>query len=118
MLSNGVRQVPYPETTTSFEPVAEVSGSVADELVQQGVVFTEEREYDEPGPARWALVELEDGTEFLLVHHTAHPRRVLEVRARAVDAAPATLLTDLFRALDVMPEVYHVSDGWPERRGG
>jgi hypothetical protein len=118
MLSNGVRQVPYPEARTSCEPVAEVSGSVADELVQQGVLFTEEREYDEPGPARWALVELEDGTEFLLVHHTAHPRRMLEMRAPAVDVAPATLLTGLFRALDLMPDDYHVSDGWPERPGG
>jgi hypothetical protein len=115
MLSEGVRQVAFDENPSGFEPVAELSAAVADELAQRGLAFSEESEYDEPGPTRWAMVELDDGTRFLLVHHYAHSLAMLEVRARASSAAPAMLLTRLLHSLHLMPAVYNVSVGWSGR---
>jgi hypothetical protein len=112
MLRDGVRQVDFDGNASGFEPVAELSAAVADDLGRRGLVFREETEYDEPGPTRWAVVELDDGTRLLLIHHYAHPVGMLEVRAHASSEAPAMLLARLLHALDLMPEVYNVSVGW------
>lgn len=115
MLSDGVRQVDLDDAALTFEPIAELSAAVANELVRRGLIFTEEREHDEPGPTRWAVVELDDRTQFLLVHHYAHSVGMLEVRAHASTVPPPMLLARLLHALDLMPEVYNVSVDWSGR---
>jgi hypothetical protein len=52
MLSDKIRQVPSEDPVSSFEPVAELSDSMVDDLVRQGLILTEEGENDEAGPSR------------------------------------------------------------------
>jgi hypothetical protein len=112
MLSADVQQIAVGGTLVGFEPVAEISGAVADELARRGLTFAEEQEQDEPGPTRWALVELRDGMRLLLVHHYAHAEGILEIRAPRSSVTPAMVMARFLHAVDLMPEVYNISDRW------
>jgi hypothetical protein len=112
MLRFGMRQIPFDETAPGFEPIAAVSRDVAAELIRRGVDFTDEIEYDEPGPARFAVIELDDGTQLLLVHHVGHSDAFLELRGHASDVPPGMVMARFLHSLDLMPEVYSVSDKW------
>ena len=67
-MSSGIRQVSGSELRGSFEPVLCLSSRVLEALDMTGITFTNETEGDEAGPTEWAAVELDDGSQWLLVH--------------------------------------------------
>jgi hypothetical protein len=84
-----------------FETVAQLSRGAKPILEAHGVRFLERTEHDEPGPIHTAAVELEDGSQFLVVEHVAHPDQFIELRAQT-ERGSAHELTDQFvQAVDL-----------------
>lgn len=98
-----LRQLARNETRGFFEPVAELRPAVRETLELAGVTFIEETEFDEPGPTQWAAVALDDGQQYLLVHHYAHPEPFIELRVPPGESTPAEVTDDLVAALS-LPE--------------
>lgn len=65
-----------------FETVAQLASGAKRIIEESGVRLTERTGHDEPGPIRTVAVELDDGTQFLVVEHYAHPDEILELRAQ------------------------------------
>jgi hypothetical protein len=65
-----------------FETVAQLARSARPTVERHGVRLAERTEHDEPGPVRGAAVELDDGSQFLIVEHFAHPDQFMELRAQ------------------------------------
>jgi hypothetical protein len=109
-----LRQLASEEVRGSFEPAADLASSVRDVLEHAGVAFIEETEFDGPGPTQRAAVALDDGRQYLLVHHYAHPESFVELRAPAGHGSPAEV-TDRFIAALTLPAavVTWVAETWP-----
>lgn len=71
-----------------FETVAQLARTAKPILEGHGVKLLERTDHDEPGPIRSAAVALDDGSQFLVVEHYAHPDEVLELRAQASRGTP------------------------------
>jgi hypothetical protein len=80
-----------------------------------GIIFSEETEYDAPGPTDWAAIELDDGTQYLLVHPTTQPAdEYLYVRARVQQASPKQAAQPFLDWLRVAPDdIQFFYDDWP-----
>jgi hypothetical protein len=87
-----VRQVSPDAVEGSFEPVASLSRRARVALDRAGVVFSEEEEFDEPGPTQWAVVEV-SRRQYLVVHHHGHPEGFVELRASVDEASPPAAVT-------------------------
>jgi hypothetical protein len=112
MLRLDMRQITWDETASGFEPVAELSRDVVGELERRGIIFSDQVASDEAGPTRWAAIEMDGGTQLLLVHHCAHQAGFLELRARASDVPHGMVMARFLHALDLMPEVFGVAEKW------
>ena len=107
-----MRQLAAHDMGRGFEDIAQVAPSVRPALELFGVVFAENR-YDEAGPTRWARLALEDGTQYLLIHHYAHPESFVDVRAIAEDRPPKELVDLLVTSLGLRrDEVRWIADRW------
>jgi hypothetical protein len=109
-----LRQLSSDEVRGAFEPAAALASSVREVVEQAGVAFIEETEFDEPGPTQWAAVALDDGRQYPLVHHYAHPASFVELRAPMEHRSPADV-TDHFLAALTLPAavVTWVAEAWP-----
>lgn len=84
-----VRQLSPEEVDGYFESVANLTPDARVALEGVGVVFTEETEFDEPGPTQWALVATRAGRRYLVVHHYGHPESFVDLRASTEETDPA-----------------------------
>jgi hypothetical protein len=113
-----MRQLADEELRGSFEPAATLSASARTALEHEGVTFAEETEFDEPGPTQWAAVELDNGRQYLLVHHYEHADSFVELRAPVGDRSPAEVASHFVRALKLRrDEVTWVAESWPRPPG-
>ena len=71
-----------------FETVAQLAKSARPTIEGNGVRLIERTEHDEAGPIRAAAVELDDGSQFLVVEHFAHPDQFMELRAQPGRGTP------------------------------
>jgi hypothetical protein len=109
-----LRQLSRRDVRGWFEPAADLAPPARSAAERAGITFAEEREFDNPGPTQWAAVELEDGSQYLLVHHYAHPDSFVELRARPGSWTPREAAERFAGALGLEPEaILHVQLGWP-----
>lgn len=107
-----MRQLAEHDMGRSFEDIAQVAPSVRPALELLGVVFAENSHGWEAGPTQWAALALEDGTQYLLIHHYAHPESFVDVRAIAEDRPPRELVDLLVTSLGLRDdEVTWMTDG-------
>lgn len=78
-----------------FETVAQLARSAKRIIEGHGVRLLERSDHDEAGPIRAAAVALDDGSQFLVVEHYAHPDEFLDLRAQT-SAGTAKELTERF----------------------
>ena len=95
-------------------PIAECDASLVAAAERSGVRFTEETEYDEPGPTRWAAVELDDGTRGVLVYHYAHEPPFCELRFERAERPPPMIVLSLLHELGLAPAVHFVASSWDQ----
>jgi hypothetical protein len=110
-----MRQVGEDEVLGPLEPVAQLASDARQIVEAAGIRFAEATDdHGEPGPTQWAVVELDDGSQFLLVHHHAHPERFVELKGQIGTAPPAELAHRFVAALGLgANDVTWVADSWP-----
>jgi hypothetical protein len=87
--------LPDESLTGTFETVAQLARTAKPIIEGHGVQLVERAEHNEAGPIRDAAVALDDGSQFLVVEHYAHPDGFLDLRA-PVSGRTAREATDLF----------------------
>lgn len=110
-----MRQLEGDELNGPFEGAVAVHGVLRTRLQEQGIVFIEETEHDVPGPTDWAAIELDDGSQYLLVHPTSDGADgYLYVRARVQALSPHDTAQPFLEWLGVAPEdILFFYEDWP-----
>ncbi len=116
VVSSGIRQVTGSDLRGSFETVLCLSSSVLEALDMAGITFTDETEGDEAGPTEWAALELDDGSQWLIVHPSSgEPEgNFLYVRAPVQQTTIARVAQRFLEWLQPTScEVLAISTAWP-----
>lgn len=101
------------EVTPPLEPVGVLRVAARTLLEANGVRFEEETRYGCPGPTQWAVVELDDGAQFLVEHHYAHKDRYVAISGQVGRAAPVELCRQFVSALSLgESDVSWIAEGW------
>lgn len=113
-----MRQLADDEVVPPLEPIGDLPAKARDLLEERGIEFQENTEFDEPGPTQWAVVALDDGAQFLIVHHYGHPERFVELRGQRSTATPTALCHRFAQALGIDDgEFLHIESDWLPRPG-
>lgn len=100
-----MRQIAGDQLEGFFERAVAVHGILRTRLQERGVRCVDETEDDVPGPTDSAAIELDDGTQDLLIHPTTEGAdELLYVRARVQRASTHEGAQPFLRWLDVAPE--------------
>ena len=97
-----------------FESVAQLSKPVRAKLEDAGAHFREDEEPTQPGPTQWAAVELDNGVQYLLVHHYGHPESFIDLRAEIGAGTPQQLAQAFANEFGIAAaEVTWTATAWP-----
>lgn len=108
-----MRQLDESEMGRGFEDIGQGASSVRAALEGLGLVFAEDHDSDEPGPTQWAGLALEDGAQYLLVHHYAHPDAFVDIRAIPERRSPKELIDRFRTSLSLSPEqITWIAEHW------
>ena len=99
-----ISQIDLRDLVGQFDDVAQLTADEKTHLEETGIQFAAAAA-DEAGPVRAAALELEGGSQYLLVEHFAHPDRFIDIRA-PVHAGTSRGLAERFLAAAGVPEAH------------
>jgi hypothetical protein len=112
-----MRQLTFDELDLPLEPIGVTSERMRQPLEERGFTFSEAHDDDGPGPRQWTLVGLDDGSQYFVEHHYAHPDnrfRFVVIGGQVGSATPAELCHRFAGALGVPRDEFSwVADDWP-----
>ena len=90
-------------------------GSDVREIVERlGIAFAENVHGDEAGPTQYAALALDDGSQFLLIHHYAHPDGFVDLRGQLGLATPQELCRRFADAVGIgESDFLWIAEDWP-----